>query len=156
MPWKNLTHEQTVNAYKELFLDIQSLSDIDIIIKGFLIRSEIFRHDFSKRQNLILMFIVTYSYLYGKEWALIPKLMDFELCGVGRTHIKKELIKLQKLNVVDWKPEENLFNIKDPRGWGVPYNASYNEDRNKDIITMNLAHAGIDLASLREKINKIK
>ncbi|MGZ7119965.1 MAG: replication protein [Methanobacterium sp.] len=156
MPWKNLTYEQTVSAYKELFLDIRDLTDIDITIKGFLIRSEIFRHDFTKRQILILLFIVTYSYLYGKEWALIPKLRDFELCGIGRTHIKKELVKLQGLNVLKWNQEENLYGVKDPRVWGVPYNASYNDDRNKEIISINLNHAGIDIESLREKIKKLK
>jgi hypothetical protein len=69
MPWAKLTYDRTVNVYKDLLEDtlINHQKDIDLIIKELLVRGEILKHDFTKRQLTILMFIITFSFNYGKE-----------------------------------------------------------------------------------------
>jgi hypothetical protein len=153
MPWTKLNEEQTFNAYKEIFLETQKCADKDdnLTVKSFMIRAELLKHDFTKRQMIIVMFIFTFSYLYGKEWALIPKLQDFEICGISKTKVKFELKKLIDMQVIEWKQEENLFGIKDPQLWLAEYNSGYNDMRSKELFLLNLRHAEVDVTGIIEK-----
>src|SRR5205085_8025734 len=99
MPWAKLTYDRTVSVYKDLLEEtlINHQKDIDLIIRELLVRGEILKHDFTKRQLTILMFIITFSFNYGKETAYIPKLQDFEVAGISKKHIKNELNKLMEM-----------------------------------------------------------
>lgn len=70
---------------------------------------ELITRDFSKRQLNIIFFILRLSWACGKKYAIIPNLKDFEVCGIRRQHITKELEILQKTRVIYWNREVNLF-----------------------------------------------
>ncbi|HJV46614.1 MAG TPA: replication protein [Bacillota bacterium] len=101
--------------------------------------NEIIRRDFSKRQIAILHFIWRLSYGCNKKFAFIPNLKDFELCGIGRTHITKELIYLETCKVIKWNRTEMhfLFN-KDYELWQINPVKGWNEEDYKSLVRANL------------------
>jgi hypothetical protein len=159
VPWAKNSYNRTVHVYKEVLQDvlINHQKDIDLIVKELLIRGEILKHDFTKRQLTILMFLITFSFNYGKDYAFIPKLQDFEIAGVSKKHIKAELEKLLDMNVITWSKEESLFAINEPRLWtDCPYNAGYNDDRSQELFMINLKHAGIDVTPIIQKLKEME
>jgi hypothetical protein len=112
--------------------------------KELLIRCEIIRRDLTKRQMNIITLIFTFSHYLGKERAVIPKMRDFEICGVSKIKARSELTKLVELNVLDWNEEENSFAIKDTKEWKAKYNSGYNDDRAWELFVLNLRDAGVD------------
>jgi hypothetical protein len=83
MIWKKLSFEQQIELYKAALeeITIKNAVDSDMIIKGLLVRAEILKHDFTKRQMSILMGIFTYSYALYKESTYVEKLSDFLFDG---------------------------------------------------------------------------
>lgn len=158
MPWAKHTYERTVKVYKEVLKDIleNHHHDIDMTAKELLIRAEILKHDFTKRQMIILMFIITFSFNYGKEWAYIPKLQDFEIAGISKRKIKNEIDKLLEMNVIEWNKEENLFRLQEPRFWDAPYNYGYNDDRSRELFLLNLQHAGFDVSPIIQRLKNME
>lgn len=157
MPWGNLTYDETVKIYSDLMSEVYGKNgkiDLDLIIKELLIRAEMFKYDFTKRQMTIIMFIITFSFNIGKEVAYIPRLNDFYIAGISPTKIKQELISLTKMNVIDWNQKEGVFRIRDSREWLVPLNIGYNDARAIDLYFKNLDHAGVDVVKLIEKLKK--
>jgi hypothetical protein len=157
LPWAKNTYERTVKVYKDFLYDvlINHHQDIEMTAKELLIRGEILKHDFTKRQMVIIMFIMTFSYNYGKETAYIPKLKDFAIAGISERKIKNEIDKLLKMNVIEWNKDECLFSFKEPRFWNAPYNVGYNDNRSQELFLMNLDHAGIDVSLIIEKLKKM-
>lgn len=159
MPWAKNTYERTVKVYLNVLEDVfkNHHSNIELTAKELLIRSEILKHDFTKRQMVILMFIITFSFNYGKEWAYIPKLQDFEIAGISKNKIKNELKKLIEMNVIEWDQEGKKFRIQEPRFWNnAPYNAGYNDERSRELFLLNLQDAGIDVYPIMEKIKEME
>lgn len=155
MPWARMTHERKMKVYKDILGDmIVGKRDLDLTIHELLVRAEILKHDFTKRQMTILMFIFTFSFAYGKDSAYIPKLQDFEIAGVSKTKIKAELNQLVKMNVIEWNQEEMVFKIKDTSTWEVPYNAGYNDVRSNELFILNLEHSGYDVSGLMKKLKE--
>jgi hypothetical protein len=154
MPWAHLTFERMKSVYAEL---IQLIHDgkhtnIEISAMETLIRAEYAKRDFTKRQLKIIAMIFSLSYPFGKDWAVIPKMRDFELAGISKIKIRKELDQLIDMGVVEWKPEENLFKITDPRKWtGAEYHSGYNDDRSRELFMINLKHLDIDITPILEK-----
>lgn len=72
---------------------------------------EIISRDFSKRQLKIIFFILRLSWACQKKYAVIPQMKDFELCGIGRQHITKELDLLEKARVIYWNRENGIFAV---------------------------------------------
>ena len=100
---------------------------------------EIIRRDFSKRQKDILLFILRLSYGCNKKTALIPKLKYFVLCGIGPTHIKKELTDLQKRNVIDWDRETMVFSFqKDYERWNLSSVRDWDKAQFNELLAVNL------------------
>lgn len=116
-----------------------------LLMKEILIRAEILKRDFTKRQMNILGAIFLFSYAYGKEWALIPKMKDFELAGISSIKIRSEIDQLIEMGVVKWNQEENLFRITDPSEWTTKYHNGYRGNRAKELVVLNLQHSGIDV-----------
>jgi hypothetical protein len=155
MPWAHYTFDRMKTIYAKLleFIHDGKHTNLDIQVMETLIRAEYVKRDFTKRQLKIIAMIFTFSYPYGKEWALIPKMRDFELAGISKIKIRKELDQLIEMGVVDWKPEENLFKINDPRKWtGASYHSGYNDDRSRELFFINLKHANIDISSVFKEI----
>lgn len=117
--------------------------DMDMFITDIQIRNEFMRRNFTKRQMNILVFIYSYSFGFGKRWALIPKMKNFEICGVSSIKIRKELELLVDMFIIDWNQEENLFRIKDTKDWLAPTISSFSHDTSQDIFNLNLKHGNI-------------
>lgn len=116
-------------------------------LQELLIRTEVLKHDFTKRQMNIISMIFQLSYYLGKSKAIIPKMMDFELCGISKIKVRSELQKLVEMKVVLWDEEENSFSINDPREWiGAKYHSGYNDNRAKDLFILNMKDMGIDVS----------
>lgn len=79
--------------------------NMDLFLKGFI------EGNFSKRQAKILAFITFLARQNNEGVAYIPKLRYFENCGVGRNHIRRELLGLVKKHVVIWNEDKMLFQI---------------------------------------------
>jgi hypothetical protein len=157
VPWRNLTYDDTVKIYSELMSEVYGKNgkmDLDLIIKELLVRAELFKYDFTKRQMTIIMFIITFSYNIGKDMAYIPRLNDFYIAGISPTKVKSELEKLVKMSVIDWDQKENIFQIKDTREWIVPLNVGYSDSKAIDLYFKNLDQAGVDVSKLIEKLKK--
>jgi hypothetical protein len=159
MPWAKFTYERTIEVYKSVLEEtlLNHQKDIDLIVKELLFRAEVLKHNFTKRQLFILSMIVTFSYNYGKDYAYIPKLQDFELAGISKKHIRNEMDKLIDMNVISENREDGLYKIIEPRYWiNVPYNAGYNDNRSRELFLLNLDHAGIDISSIVRNLNDME
>lgn len=158
IPWAKHTYERTVGAYKDVLestiLDHQK--DIDLVVKELLIRGDILKHDFTKRQLNIIMFIITFSFNYGKEYAYIPMLKDFSVAGISFKKIRHELDKLLLMNVIEVDDEWKTYRIKEPRFWNCPYNKSYDDNRSRELFMLNLEHAGIDVSPIIQKLREME
>lgn len=100
---------------------------------------EIIRRDFSKRQLAILQLILRLSYGCRKKTATIPKLKDFEVCGVGKTNITQELKYLTTTKVIVWDKEENTFTFnKDYDMWQISPVKGWDEEVFKELLHINL------------------
>ncbi|MDQ6418695.1 replication protein [Paenibacillus sp. LHD-117] len=112
--------------------------------KGFVklaneIWNEIIRRDFSKRQKDIILFIWRLSYGCQKKMALIPKLKDFEICGIGAQNIRKELDYLASCRVITWEKSASIFSVnKDYDKWQISPVRGWDDDRFRELISENL------------------
>jgi len=81
---------------------------------------EILRRDFTKRQTSILFFILRMSYGCKRKVAIIHRLTDFELCGVDKSAISRELRFLEQAGVIgqNFLTHEYALN-KDFDKWAV-------------------------------------
>lgn len=154
MPWtKNFVDESHPKVYLDL-IDVllkHTSSDMNFMMRDLYIRSELLKYDFTKRQRAILTFIFGTSYNYGKNTAVIPRMKDWEICGIQQAKAPGELKKLVDMDVITWDKETNEFGIADPRGWKVPINQGYNQQRARELFMINLKHAGIDVDSIIKK-----
>ncbi|MFD0868796.1 replication protein [Paenibacillus residui] len=112
------------------------------------IHREIIKRKFTQRQRDIIDFILTLSWGCGsKPSALIPKLKDFELCGVGKNHIKNELEILESKRVIFWDREMNLFQInKHYDQWEIEIIGKYNKEKMNELISLNLSNRTSNLS----------
>lgn len=156
MPWAKLTYERLQTVYPKILDKLFAMrSDRNLVAIEALIRAEILKRNFTKRQLTILSLIVTFSFQYGKESALIPKLKDFSIAGISATKVKDELTKLVEMKVITWErgKDTNEFSINDPRIWTAPYHSTYNDVRSRELFLLNLKHAGVtfDLDAIMEE-----
>ncbi|MHA6530227.1 replication protein [Paenibacillus sp. BAC0078] len=106
--------------------------------------NEIIRRDFSKRQKDIILFIWRLSYGCRKKTAIIPKLKDFEMCGIGYQNIRKELDHLSSSKVISWMKDSNVFAVnKDYEQWQITPVKGWSEERFKELISVNLVERRI-------------
>lgn len=101
--------------------------------------NEIIRRDFSKRQKDIILFIWRLSYGCQKKTAFVPRLKDFELCGIGQQNIRKELEFLSSCKVITWEKENNIFSVnKDYEQWQISPVRGWDEEKFRELISKNL------------------
>jgi len=156
MPWAKLTHERTMKVYKELLGDfiVKANSNVDLKIKEVMIRSEMQKRDFTKRQMNILSTIITLSFVFGKETAIL-KPSDYALTGVPVKKIQEELSKLLEMNVITWDKDFNEFGINDITVWTAPYHNHYVDKRTQELFFINLRHAGVEVEAIVKKIKEM-
>jgi hypothetical protein len=155
MPLKKMTYERTIQLGSKFIVENgseYSTNRMGSYYREMIIRNEMMKHDFTKRQLNILIFIANHSFAFLKGEALIPKLQDFELAGIGKTKIKEELTRLEDMHVIKWNREMRTFAISDVDVWKVPYNDGYNEDRAREIFILNVKHAGLDSSKIENDI----
>lgn len=146
MPWAKISSDEI-----DFFMDVlrrigaKKIKNPETTKRELLIRGEVLRRNFTKRQMNILSFILSFSLYLGKEKAIIPKMRDFEIAGIGKDKIRQELIQLVELKVLNWNQEEKSFAILDPWEWRVKYHAGYNHERGIELFLLNLNDAGIEL-----------
>lgn len=106
----------------------------NVLLEEFIIR------DFSKRQYKILLFILRLSWACNKKYAVIPNLKDFELCGISKNNIKKELLELENAGVLYWNRSENIFALnKYYEYWKTPKVLKIRTGQNiRQLIKANL------------------
>jgi hypothetical protein len=97
----------------------------------------IMMRDFSKRQRKVLDLILRLSWGCGKKEACVPRLKDFEIVGVGITHVKSELEWLVASHVIKITGTQYSFN-KDYDQWKVSLVMPYSPKRMKELIHINL------------------
>ena len=155
MSWTHHTHERMVATYEGIVQEVQdnrnNIDNIDLLLKEQLIRVEILKRDLTKRQMNILGFILVMSMAYGKEWAVIPRMKDFELAGISSIKIRSEIDQLVEIGVIKWNQKENLFSVNDPREWTAKYHNGYSDTRIREVLVMNLKHSGIDFEKIKAK-----
>jgi hypothetical protein len=156
MPWAKMTHDRMNGVYHKLLEDIHSgkHKTMDFTIKEMLVRAEFLKRDFTKRHLKILSMIFTLSFQYGKEWALIPKMRDFELAGISKVKIRSEIDQLIEMNVIEWNQKENTFRITNPLGWTAPYHNGYSDERSRELFFLNLKHANINVDDILKSLGE--
>ncbi|MFD2116373.1 replication protein [Paenibacillus yanchengensis] len=97
------------------------------------------RRKFTQRQRVIIDFILTLSWGCGKPSAIIPMLKHFELCGIRKGHIRKELTALVEANVLLWDESLNIFQInKHYDKWKVEHVDKFEPSNMNNLIALNL------------------
>ena len=155
--WREGTYRRTFDVYKELLKDtILSIdTNVDLKVKEYLVRSEIQKRDFTKRQLNILSLIVSFSFNYGKEAALL-QIADFSLTGISNKKIKNEIDQLIEMGVISWDVDFNEFCIKAPVHWkDIPYHNHYDDKRSQELFFLNLKHAGVDIKPILQKLKEL-
>ncbi|MRX54807.1 DnaD domain protein [Bacillus idriensis] len=100
---------------------------------------EIIRRDFSKRQLAILHFIIRLSYGCQKKDCIVEKLSDFEIAGVYKTDVKKELKFLSESKVIVWDHNQNLFSVnKDYEKWQITPSKGWDSERMDKLLHHNI------------------
>lgn len=97
--------------------------------------------DFSKRQRSILDLILRLSWGCQHKEAYIPRQSDFEIVGVGRTHIRQELEWLCNAKVITWERASMTFSFnKDYDQWRVSIARGYDERRLRELLALNISY----------------
>lgn len=96
----------------------------------------IMQTDFTKRQIKILDFVIRMSYGCGRESALLRP-VDFELVGIYKSDIRKELSYLEKSGVLLLEGEAISLN-PDFRSWRVSSVRLVDQERWQRLIKRNL------------------
>lgn len=96
----------------------------------------IMQTNFSKRQRSILDLVIRTSYGCGKKFALL-KPSDFEVVGVYKSHIKKELDYLVRAKVI-FRDGERISLNKDYEQWRVSLTKISNQEKLSEILRKNL------------------
>lgn len=150
LPWAKQTENRALNVYKGVIDKHYINRDDDIVMKELLVRAELLRRDFTKRQMNILLLIITFSYPYGKESALLPQVSDFELCGISKTKAREELDKLVEHDIINIA--DNYYTIKNPTEWKIPYHKGYVDTRSQELFMLNLGDADFDVEEIKRKV----
>ena len=106
--------------------------NMDLLLKGFC------EGTFTKRQGKIIGFIAFLARQNKDDVAYIPKLRYFENCGVGRNHIRGELIKLVNDKVIFWNEDKMLFQINySSNFWKTGTNRNLDRDLCDHLTELN-------------------
>lgn len=101
--------------------------------------NEIIRRDFSKRQLAILHLIIRLSYGCQQKDCEVEKLNDFEVAGIYKSDITKELTYLSDAKVIFWRRESNLFSLnKDYEKWQINPSKGWEKSKMDKLLHNNI------------------
>jgi phage replication O-like protein O len=101
--------------------------------------NEIIRRDFSKRQLSILHLLIRLSYGCQQKDCIIEKLNAFEIAGVYKSDISKELSYLSNAKVINWDKKERLFSVnKNYENWQINPTKGWDDDKFNLLIHANI------------------
>lgn len=107
---------------------------------------EIIRRNFTKRQQNLVLFIWRLSYGTGQKDCEIKNFSLFELAGLYRSDVKKELNYLRECAVLNWDEETMIFSInKNYKLWQITPNKNWDSEKFNQLIHHNI---------LRKKVSK--
>ena len=107
----------------------------------------IMQTDFSKRQRNILDLVIRMSYGCGKKFALLRP-VDFELVGVYKTHVKRELDYLCEASVLAIDGDQIILN-KNYNQWRISLSkTAIDPDKWSAVLSRNLQN------KVTEKVTK--
>ncbi|MEF3309337.1 replication protein [Paenibacillus sp. GYB004] len=110
----------------------------------------IMKTDFSKRQRSIIDLIIRLSYGCRKKSAVLRS-SDFELVGVLRGHIKKELDYLQMVNVLQIDGEIFALN-KNYDTWRIGISKGFNQEKYQKVLGRNLQNVTETVTKVTETV----
>lgn len=96
---------------------------------------------FTARQRRILDLILRLSWGCGKEEAQIPRQRDFGVVGVGEGHIKTELERLVRDNIIRRDCDRYALN-RDLTQWRVSRFRGYHREELTGLVGLNLNQSG--------------
>lgn|GEM_PF-6271146 len=100
---------------------------------------ELIKRNFTKRQMSILLLIMRLSSGCQRSYAFIPKLVDFAVCGVGKTNVKEALNTLVEQNVIMWDKAECTFSINENvQDWDVEIVSGWENEGFQKLLRLNL------------------
>ncbi|UOQ86987.1 replication protein [Gracilibacillus salinarum] len=101
--------------------------------------NEVLRRAFSKRQTNLILFIWRLSYGTGQSDCLIPSFTNFELAGMYKQDVKKELTFLRDCAVLYWDSQTMVFWInKNYHLWQITPNKKWDNERFKQLLKKNV------------------
>ncbi|MBM7585815.1 phage replication O-like protein O [Bacillus pakistanensis] len=101
--------------------------------------NEIIRRDFSKRQLAILHFIIRLSYGCHRKDCIVKRFNFFELAGLNKSDVKKELKFLRECRVVNWDENTMTFSLnKDYEKWQINPSKGFEKEKFDQLIHENL------------------
>lgn len=116
---------------------------------------EILRRNFTKRQQNLVLFIWRLSYGTGQKDCLIKQYNHFELAGIYRSDVKKELKYLKECSVLNWDEKNMIFSInKNYKLWQISPNKNWDSDRFNSLIHENIMRKNVS-KSLTKDTKKV-
>ncbi|ENH96256.1 putative prophage replication protein O [Gracilibacillus halophilus YIM-C55.5] len=101
--------------------------------------NELLRRDFSKRQLNLILFIWRLSYGTGQKDCKIDSLRTFEVTGIYKQDIRKELEFLKSCAVLDWDEASMVFTInKHYHLWQLTPNKKWDNQTFNRLIHENI------------------
>lgn len=101
--------------------------------------NEIIRRDFSKRQLAVLHFIIRLSYGCHRKDCFIERFNYFEIAGINKVDIKKELKFLRECGVINWSEVTMIFSInKDYDKWQITPSKGFEKEKLDQLIHQNI------------------
>ncbi len=101
--------------------------------------NEIIRRDFSKRQLAVLHFIIRLSYGCQRKDCLIERFNAFEIAGINKVDIKKELKFLKNCGVINWDEETMIFSMnKDYEKWQITPSKGFDQEKLDELVHQNI------------------
>lgn len=119
---------------------------------------EILRRNFTKRQQNLVLFIWRLSYGTGQKDCEVQQFNLFELSGIYKSDIKKELNYLRECAVLDWDEKTMVFSInKNYKLWQISPNKNWDLDNFKSVIHHNLSRKKVSETPTikEEKVSKL-
>src|SRR5699024_412634 len=100
---------------------------------------EILRRNFSKRQQNLVLFIWRLSYGTGQKDCEVNQFNLFELAGIYRSDIRKELNYLRECAVLNWTEKDMVFSInKNYKLWQITPNKNWDSEKFNSLIHLNI------------------
>ena len=152
--WRKIPDTLEIPIWKEMAEELLGSRVEGLAARSLSLRIKFMQENLTKLQMNIVLFIGMLSRFCGKDRAIIPKLSDFELCGVSKTKIGAQLEALVEAKVITWEKgtDANYFEIRKLKDWETTPNVGFHLQRTRELLMLNMRDAGIDTDVIIEKI----